>query len=297
MSDTYTKFRNEVMAGGADSPELEPTAGGPTAIARTGRHRRPAGRAVPVEPVGLRLRHRPADLDLPPRARPLRHRPLDRHEGHPVLPVHGPEAVELPPRRDRVRRARLPRRRLRADHRDEQPRRGRSGRRAACLPQQELPATHARDHRRLGHAHDHRHRAALRRVRRQRAAGRDRASRHRQHLGRLPADAERGRGRRHRPVDRRCAAEDARRVRRPASAVPRAGRCRSTLVLEQRRHGPDQGGRPRLQPERRARPSARRSSASARAPRSAGTTSRSPRPLGDSVTDLGPPCGRASAAW
>jgi membrane-associated protease RseP (regulator of RpoE activity) len=32
VSDTYTKFRNEVMAGGADSPELEPTAGGPTAI-------------------------------------------------------------------------------------------------------------------------------------------------------------------------------------------------------------------------------------------------------------------------
>ncbi len=32
MSDTYTKFRNEVMAGGADSPELEPTAGGSTAV-------------------------------------------------------------------------------------------------------------------------------------------------------------------------------------------------------------------------------------------------------------------------
>ncbi len=31
MSDTYTKFRNEVMAGGADSPELEPTTGGSTA--------------------------------------------------------------------------------------------------------------------------------------------------------------------------------------------------------------------------------------------------------------------------
>jgi membrane-associated protease RseP (regulator of RpoE activity) len=31
VSDTYTKFRNEVMAGGADSPELEPTTGGPTA--------------------------------------------------------------------------------------------------------------------------------------------------------------------------------------------------------------------------------------------------------------------------
>ena len=32
MSDTYTKFRNEVMAGGADNPDLEPTAGGPTAL-------------------------------------------------------------------------------------------------------------------------------------------------------------------------------------------------------------------------------------------------------------------------
>ncbi len=32
MSDTYTKFRNEVMAGGADNPDLEPTAGGPTAV-------------------------------------------------------------------------------------------------------------------------------------------------------------------------------------------------------------------------------------------------------------------------
>ncbi|HEY4611027.1 MAG TPA: M50 family metallopeptidase [Ilumatobacteraceae bacterium] len=32
MTDTYTKFRNEVMAGGADSPDLEPTAGGPTAF-------------------------------------------------------------------------------------------------------------------------------------------------------------------------------------------------------------------------------------------------------------------------
>jgi membrane-associated protease RseP (regulator of RpoE activity) len=31
VSDTYSKFRNEVMAGGADSPELEPTTGGTTA--------------------------------------------------------------------------------------------------------------------------------------------------------------------------------------------------------------------------------------------------------------------------
>lgn len=32
MSDTYTKFRNEVMAGGTDNPDLEPTAGGSTAV-------------------------------------------------------------------------------------------------------------------------------------------------------------------------------------------------------------------------------------------------------------------------
>lgn len=32
MSETYTKFRNEVMAGGADNPDLEQTAGGPTAF-------------------------------------------------------------------------------------------------------------------------------------------------------------------------------------------------------------------------------------------------------------------------
>lgn len=32
MSETYTKFRNEVMAGGADNPDLEPTAGGRTAV-------------------------------------------------------------------------------------------------------------------------------------------------------------------------------------------------------------------------------------------------------------------------
>jgi membrane-associated protease RseP (regulator of RpoE activity) len=32
VSDTYTKFRNEVMSGGADNPALEPTAGGPTAF-------------------------------------------------------------------------------------------------------------------------------------------------------------------------------------------------------------------------------------------------------------------------
>ena len=28
MSDTYNKFRNEVMAGGTDNPDLEATAGG-----------------------------------------------------------------------------------------------------------------------------------------------------------------------------------------------------------------------------------------------------------------------------
>ena len=32
MSDTYSKFRNEMMAGGADNPDLEPTAGGSRAF-------------------------------------------------------------------------------------------------------------------------------------------------------------------------------------------------------------------------------------------------------------------------
>jgi len=32
VTDSYTKFRNEVMAGGADNPDLEPTAGGWTAF-------------------------------------------------------------------------------------------------------------------------------------------------------------------------------------------------------------------------------------------------------------------------
>ncbi len=32
MSDTYTKFRNEVMAGGTDKPDFEATAGGPRAV-------------------------------------------------------------------------------------------------------------------------------------------------------------------------------------------------------------------------------------------------------------------------
>ena len=36
MSDTYTKFRNEVMAGGADNPDLEPTAGGSRAVVGLG---------------------------------------------------------------------------------------------------------------------------------------------------------------------------------------------------------------------------------------------------------------------
>ena len=65
----------------------------------------------------------------------------------------GPATVELPARRDRVRRARAAARRLRADHRHEQPRRGRPGRRGADLPPEELPAAHARDHGRLDDAH------------------------------------------------------------------------------------------------------------------------------------------------
>ena len=56
------------------------------------------------------------------RARPLRHRQVGGHEGHRVLLRLRPPPVVDPQGRDRVRRQGHPRRRLREDHRDEQPR-------------------------------------------------------------------------------------------------------------------------------------------------------------------------------
>ena len=56
-------------------------------------------------------------------------------------------ALVVPPGRDRVRHQADPGRRLRADHRDEQPRRGRARGRAPHLPPADLPPPDARGHR------------------------------------------------------------------------------------------------------------------------------------------------------
>ena len=105
-----------------------------------------------VNIVDVRLRRRHPRLGLPARDRPLRHGPDDRDEGDPVLPRLRPPPVELPARRDRVRRAGAAARRLRAHHRHEQPRRGAAGRRGPHLPPEELPAADARDLGRLADA-------------------------------------------------------------------------------------------------------------------------------------------------
>ena len=93
-------------------------------------------------------------------------------------------------------------RRLRAHHRDEQPRRGAAGGRGAHLPPEELPAADARDQRRLDDAHPDRHRAALRRVRRRRRA-RSTDRRRRSSVGARRGTAG-GRGRRRRPATSSC---------------------------------------------------------------------------------------------
>ena len=97
-----------------------------------GRHRRRRASAGAWSAIAVILalrRH-----DLPARARPLPHRPSGRHEGHRVLPrLRAPHLV-VPPGRDRVRLQGHPRRRLRAHHRDEQPRGGRPRRRGPHLP-------------------------------------------------------------------------------------------------------------------------------------------------------------------
>ena len=74
MSDTYTKFRNEVMAGGAsDQPGQESTAGGLKAWLALAVIVGLLVAARPVEHLGVRLRRRPAGVHLPARARPLPH--------------------------------------------------------------------------------------------------------------------------------------------------------------------------------------------------------------------------------
>ena len=88
--------------------------------------------ATGTEPAGRDRRHRRDGHAA--RARPLRHGQVERHEGHRVLPRLRPAAVVGPPGRDRVRGQGHPRRRLREDHRDDQPRGGRPRRRAPHLP-------------------------------------------------------------------------------------------------------------------------------------------------------------------
>ena len=85
---------------------------------------------------------RPRRHDLPARARPLPHRQVGRHEGHRVLPLLRPEDLVVPAGRDRVRHQAHPARRLRAHHRDEQPRDRRAARgRAPHLPAAVVPAS------------------------------------------------------------------------------------------------------------------------------------------------------------
>ena len=124
----------------------------PGSRSRRARRRRRRGDRGPQQPLarpraaggarGSRL-PRAADLPhgaghprvgVPPRDGALPRREEDRHEGDRVLHRVRPEAVVVPAGRDRVRRQADPRRRLRADHRDEQPRGGRPRRRGPHLP-------------------------------------------------------------------------------------------------------------------------------------------------------------------
>ena len=112
---------------------------------REQRQRRVAARLLLVAAAGARRRRRRGRPlldrrrrhrrdDLPARARPLPHGQAGRHEGHRVLPRLRAAALVVPAGRDRVRRQGDPRRRLRAHHRDEQPRGGRPRGRGPHLP-------------------------------------------------------------------------------------------------------------------------------------------------------------------
>ena len=111
VTDTYTKFRNEVMAGGAGRPRPRADRRRPEGVARGLRRASPACSSLLalwniwafVFVVGLLISIFLHELGHFVTAR------WTGHEGHPVLLVHGPEAVELPPRRDRVRPARVSR--------------------------------------------------------------------------------------------------------------------------------------------------------------------------------------------
>ena len=96
-----------------------------------------------ASPAGRSVRRRPRLVvdDLPARARPLPDRQVGRHEGHRVLHRLRPPHLVVPAGRDRVRPQGHPRRRLREDHRHEQPRGGRSRRRGPHLPPEVVPAS------------------------------------------------------------------------------------------------------------------------------------------------------------
>ena len=81
------------------------------------------------------------------RARPLRDGSPGRHEGHRVLPRLRPASLVGPQGRHRVRHQGHPGRRLRARHRHEQPRRGRTRGRALHVPLQGLPGPPGHGHR------------------------------------------------------------------------------------------------------------------------------------------------------
>ena len=163
----YDRFRNEVMAGGSVT-ERRGDRRGPTGDAgrqaHRRRHPRAAGAAGVRQHVDVHLRRRDHRVGVPARDRPLRHGPADRHEGDAVLPRLRAAPVELPPGRDRVRRAGPAARRLRPHHRHEQHGRGAAGRRGAHVPAADVPPAAARDLGRLDHAHAAGDRPAVRGV-------------------------------------------------------------------------------------------------------------------------------------
>ena len=122
----HERFTNEVMAGGSVTEKRRRRAGRRSARrARRDRRRRRCSACSAVFNiwwfvfvVGVLI-----SIFLH-ETRPLHDRPLDGHEGHPVLHRVRAAAVELPPGRDRVRRAGAPARRLRPHHRHEQHGRG-----------------------------------------------------------------------------------------------------------------------------------------------------------------------------
>ena len=133
----YDRFRNEVMAGGSvtETPADEEPTGDAGRAPRRARHPRPARAGWPSSTSGCSSSSIGIIVSVfLHETRPLRHRPADGHEGDAVLPRLRAPPVELPARRDGVRRARPPARRVRAHHRHEQPRRGAAGGRGPHVP-------------------------------------------------------------------------------------------------------------------------------------------------------------------